>query len=42
LIDGRFEKRLTIAGPLGYIYTVFGLEVSLAGLPGPNGRAQAR
>jgi hypothetical protein len=34
LIDGRFEKGLIMAGPLGYIYTIFGPEASLAGLPG--------
>jgi hypothetical protein len=33
-IDGRFEKGLIMAGALGYIYTIFGLEASLAGLPG--------
>ena len=33
-IDGRFEKGLIMAGPLGYIYTMFSLEASLAGLPG--------
>jgi hypothetical protein len=33
LIDGRFEKGLIIAGPPGYIYAIFGLEISLAGLP---------
>jgi hypothetical protein len=27
------KKGLIIAGALGYIYTIFGLEVSLAGLP---------
>jgi hypothetical protein len=40
-----------MAGRLDYIYTIFGLEVSLAGLPGqavqkslpgPDGRAQAQ
>ena len=33
LIGGRFEKGLIMAGPPGYIYTIFGLEVSLADLP---------
>ena len=48
-IDGRFEKGV-VAGSLGYIYTIFGLEASPAALPGqavqqsllgPDGRAQA-
>jgi hypothetical protein len=33
-IGGHFEKGLIMAGPLGYIYTIFGLEASLASLPG--------
>jgi hypothetical protein len=32
-IDGRFEKGLIMAKALGYIYTILGLEASLAGLP---------
>jgi hypothetical protein len=28
-----FRKGLIMVGPLGYIYTIFGLEASLAGLP---------
>ena len=48
---GCFEKGLIMAGPLGYIYTIFGLEASLGGptlagrsisLAGPDGGAQAR
>ena len=35
LMDDSFKKEI-IAGPHGYIYTIFGLEVSLAGLPGPK------
>lgn len=35
-MDGRFEKGLILAQPLGYIYT--NLEVSLAGLPEQAGR----
>jgi hypothetical protein len=34
LIDGCFKKGVDHGRPLGYIHTIFGLKVSLAGLPG--------